>query len=332
MTTISERPPLHPACAAYPPLPAAAFADLVADLKANGQRDTIVMFDSHILDGRLRWEACLQAGLTPRSRQFGDEPGDGDDPVRFVLSKNQHRRHMSVAQKAFAAATIATLLNGSNRYEKKVGGRMRPPTLRVGLSRDEAANAFGTNRSAIRDARAIRTYAPELEAKVLADEMALSRAGREAYKRVSGKNKQSAKNTKPARPKKPVWVPPLKTPLRNPTRDEMGRPPLDIALEEHPDHPGYTRDWVHTSQHGVQTRSKKDAEQVNLVHHFAMLWGIFEEILHKYPDSAEKWSRLTPDNRNKFNCESLLNVCTELNALSAVYPSPRAAFLAEVAR
>jgi ParB-like chromosome segregation protein Spo0J len=54
----------------FPLIEDAEFNDLVADIKANGQREDIVLLDDKVLDGRNRYRACLAAGVAPRIVAF----------------------------------------------------------------------------------------------------------------------------------------------------------------------------------------------------------------------------------------------------------------------
>lgn len=90
----------HPLSAAFPSMSADDFAALVVDVKANGQREPIMLFEGMVLDGWHRYRACDESGIKPQSFNFG-----GDDPVAFVLSHNLHRRHLTPSQRA--AAVVA---------------------------------------------------------------------------------------------------------------------------------------------------------------------------------------------------------------------------------
>lgn len=108
------RPELHPACAAFPPLSDAELLALAEDIKINGLLEPITLMPGgSILDGRCRWDACEMAEVTPRTVVY-----DGVDPIRFVVAKNERRRHLSLAERAFVAETLASLVHGSNQYQK----------------------------------------------------------------------------------------------------------------------------------------------------------------------------------------------------------------------
>ena len=91
---------LHPLCTLFPRLGEAEFAALVADIRANGLRQSIVTHNGMILDGGNRYRACLEAGVQPRFLEF-----DGDNIVSFVLSANLHRRHLTPGQQAAIVAS-----------------------------------------------------------------------------------------------------------------------------------------------------------------------------------------------------------------------------------
>jgi hypothetical protein len=91
---------LHPLCSLFPRMAGAEFETLVADIKANGQREPIIIHDGMILDGGNRYRACIEVGTPPETMQFG-----GGNIVSYVLSANLHRRHLSAGQQAAIVAS-----------------------------------------------------------------------------------------------------------------------------------------------------------------------------------------------------------------------------------
>src|SRR5262249_17020490 len=91
----------HPLADMFPLMEGEEFDALVADIKANGERERIGLYEEKILDGRNRYRACIAAG-----RSLGDILGmsvKGDsrinNPAAYVISKNIHRRHLTADQK-----------------------------------------------------------------------------------------------------------------------------------------------------------------------------------------------------------------------------------------
>lgn len=97
----------HPLANIFPLIEGQPFDDLVADVKKNGVREPIWMYQHQILDGRNRYRAAKQAGRDVEIRSY-----EGDDAVSFVISLNLHRRHLNESQRAAVAAKLANLSNG----------------------------------------------------------------------------------------------------------------------------------------------------------------------------------------------------------------------------
>jgi hypothetical protein len=104
---MSDEIRFHPLADIFPLMGGDEFDELVADIKANGLLEDIVLYDGMILDGRNRYRACLAAGWHPamvreRVRQGGmmlDDRRWVDDPATYVISANIHRRHLTAEQK-----------------------------------------------------------------------------------------------------------------------------------------------------------------------------------------------------------------------------------------
>jgi hypothetical protein len=75
----------HPLANRFPLIEDDEFDRLVEDIRVNGQRDAIVLFEGRILDGRNRYRACLEAGVTPKTRDF--DPAMEGPPEAFVISQ-----------------------------------------------------------------------------------------------------------------------------------------------------------------------------------------------------------------------------------------------------
>jgi N6-adenosine-specific RNA methylase IME4 len=158
----------HPAAEIFPLLQGAAFAELAADIRANGLLEPIVTYDGAILDGRNRWRACNDAEVAPRFEAYA-----GNDPLGFVISTNLKRRHLNSEQRAMAGARVATLPDGVRKDRQ--GGPIGTPTI------DEAAALMSVSARSIKRARVVLDEAvPALIAAVDNGQLAVSTAAQAA--------------------------------------------------------------------------------------------------------------------------------------------------------
>lgn len=115
----------HPAVRLFPLMPPDELKELAEDIKKNGQRDPVQVVYTYdgpslLLDGQNRVAACAIAKVNPRVecihlRNFSD---DGD-LLRYVLSKNMKRRHLTPAQRGAIAVSASDLLAQLQREAKE---------------------------------------------------------------------------------------------------------------------------------------------------------------------------------------------------------------------
>ena len=155
---------LHPAAEIFPAMDEAAFAALVADIAAHGQREPILILDGRVIDGRHRQRACQQLGIEPLVRQVSADDGD---PFGLVVSLNLHRRHLSEGQRAIIAARLATLPHGRPDANAQI----------CAFTQDEAAQHLKVSRRTVQHARAVLDHGiDELQAAVKGGEISVSAA------------------------------------------------------------------------------------------------------------------------------------------------------------
>lgn len=163
---------IHPAANIFPLLSGAEFAALVEDIRANGLRESIKLCGGAIIDGRNRYRACLEAGVDPLPH-FEDY--GGHDPIRYVISLNLHRRHLSESQRAMVAALVANM--GQGRPADKAANLPIFEEEPDAVSQAEAAELLNVSERSVRAARKVHTEgAPELVAAVNAGSVSVSAA------------------------------------------------------------------------------------------------------------------------------------------------------------
>jgi ParB-like chromosome segregation protein Spo0J len=151
--------PFHPLAEIFPLMEGEPFNELVADIRAHGLREPIMLYEGKVLDGCNRQRACLEAGREPLFRDYL-----GDDPLGYVISKNLKRRHLDESQRAMVAAKLATLKLGSNQHSE-------------GPSIEGASRLLNVGHASVERARAVqRDGAPELVQAVERGRVAVSTA------------------------------------------------------------------------------------------------------------------------------------------------------------
>jgi ParB-like chromosome segregation protein Spo0J len=172
----------HPLADVFPLIEGGEFAELVSSILARGQLEKIITYEGRILDGRNRYLACKQAGVTPVFEGF---EGTFEEARDHVVDSNLRRRHLDVSQRAMIAARLATLRDG----QRQLGKFAYVPT------QAKAAERFGVSARSVRDAVKVRDHgAPELVTAVERGEVPVSRAVMIA---VLPKEEQSAALAKP---------------------------------------------------------------------------------------------------------------------------------------
>lgn len=144
----------HPLAELFPLMDGDEFAALIADIKANGLREPIVLHDGKILDGRNRYRACVQAGVRPTLQEWNQE----GSAQAFVISKNLHRRHLSESQRAMIAARLVTT-------DKSGGGRLTSCKQKV--TNEQAAALLNVGADTVSCARTVLREGTEAEIKAI---------------------------------------------------------------------------------------------------------------------------------------------------------------------
>ena len=147
----------------FPLMQPDAFVSLKADISKNGLLMPVVVLDGKILDGRNRFKACQEVGVSPAFETY-----QGNDPLGYVISVNKERRHLTPSQKAACAVNCLPLLEieakkrqlrtaeNRNLVNQKIDEQEQ--VHKQPQSLDQAADLFGTNRQYVADAKKIQKY------------------------------------------------------------------------------------------------------------------------------------------------------------------------------
>lgn len=151
---------IHKFATYFPPMPDEQFAELVEDIKANGLIEPITLFEGMILDGVHRSEACKIAKVKPEYVEWADS-----DALRWVMSKNLHRRHLSPAQK------VMVLIDSGLLAKEPDLGRPVKSAAPQTLSQPEAAEQAGVSSRTVTDVQSAAASDEKLADKLRSGEL-----------------------------------------------------------------------------------------------------------------------------------------------------------------
>jgi hypothetical protein len=127
------------------------FKRLVEDIKKHGQQEPILTYKGKIIDGRHRWKACQRLKVKPKTEEW-----DGKGSlVRFVVSRNLHRRHLNASQRAAVANDMTRLLEVEAKHRRLAG------SSKGGIAKAEAAKAAKEQGKASADLRSPKKRKPQ---------------------------------------------------------------------------------------------------------------------------------------------------------------------------
>jgi hypothetical protein len=114
---------VHPVADLFPLMSDEEYAGLKQDIAENGLREPMTMWQSKLIDGRNRLAACLELGLDWEG--YLQELDADTDPVKWAVSHNLHRRHLTTSQRAMVAARIIDIYkeHAKERMKRKPKGR-----------------------------------------------------------------------------------------------------------------------------------------------------------------------------------------------------------------
>jgi hypothetical protein len=163
---------VHPVANLFPMLPDDELQELADDIRANGLQHPIVLDkDGVLIDGRNRWAACQMANVDPTFTTI-----NGQDPVAYILSSNDARRHMNKGQRAMIRAKANSLQNKDSWGEQL-----------------ESSRELSVSEARVSQSKTILKYRPDLADDVIAGTLPLNDAYAQAKARKDGKDTNDAR-------------------------------------------------------------------------------------------------------------------------------------------
>lgn len=128
----------------FPIMTGSDFADLVFDIRSNGQIEPVILYENKILDGRNRYNACKEIGIRPIYEYY-----KGNDPLSFVISLNLNRRHLNESQRAMVGAKLANMKSGTRTD-------LTSDEFSRGLSNKDASNKLNVGIDSVKKAKKVQ--------------------------------------------------------------------------------------------------------------------------------------------------------------------------------
>lgn len=181
----------HPIAKLIPPMTDAELQRLTKDIAENGLREAITIYEGKILDGIHRGKACETSGVTPR---FVEWDGAGGSPVKWVVSKNLHRRHLNESQLGMLGAdsdewlkleakALERRMNNLKKTDAKPADAESAPVRsredQPGKTAEKVAELVGVSPRYVEMAKALKKKNPELAQKVRDGKISLKKADKE---------------------------------------------------------------------------------------------------------------------------------------------------------
>jgi len=257
---------IHPDAALFPLMSDAEFAELVADIKANGLAQPIMLDTpgAALIDGRNRERACEKAGVEPRY----DRLPEGVDVFTYIVSVNLHRRHLTGAQKTEIVKQV--IVRNPDKSNREVARIARVSEFTIRKHRSTASNIAVESKTVGADGKTRPiggAISPEKKAAIVAS----LKANPYGQKEIAEKHgvsvgtvagiKRKLREAKGLHPKPVQHLPTLAEqaemrrrnlkPFDSMTREEKGMGTKEYGAEQHPDYPpGWTRDDAFRVENG----------------------------------------------------------------------------------
>lgn len=120
----------HPLSASFPAMGDGDAMLLMQDIREHGLIEAGVLYEGKILDGWHRYQACVKAKV-----EFLAVDYTGDDPAGYVISRNRHRRHLTLSQIAVAVAQCHKWAPAGQRLKVEPGSTLEDMAEEAGVSK-----------------------------------------------------------------------------------------------------------------------------------------------------------------------------------------------------
>ena len=177
----------HPFANVFPLLDDDDLGTLTEDIRENGQREPVILYDGKILDGRNRYRACVELGIPAifdHSKASNDE-----EALRESVSRNLRRRHLTASQRAMIGADLLPMFEAMAKQrqiqsgvdygagQNVVANLRQPFEDRAPAASHQVAKVAQSSARSVQIAKNVKADGvPELVSAVRAGDIAVSRA------------------------------------------------------------------------------------------------------------------------------------------------------------
>ena len=145
----------------FPMMDGIDFDNLKKDLTDNGFDKTrpIILHEGKILDGRNRFKACRELNVNPFFENF-----TGKEPLKFVISTNLNRRHLTESQRACVSQDCLPYFEVEAKLRSGIRTDLSPnlDTGSMGRATNDAGKMFNVGKTYVSEAKKVREVNPEL--------------------------------------------------------------------------------------------------------------------------------------------------------------------------
>lgn len=137
----------HPLSQMFPYLPSDKLAALRDNVK-EAPPDIVKVYTlgGKVFEGKNIFLVAAILGLKVEFVEY-----EGNDPIGFLLTRNLHRRHLTIAQRAYVAAQMVTTTLGSNQHK---GSGIPEPSIKE-VTQPVAAKLLGVSVDSVANAKSV---------------------------------------------------------------------------------------------------------------------------------------------------------------------------------
>lgn len=217
----------HPLSAKLPPMKSDRFREVVEDIRENGLRHPIILFEGMVLDGWHRLCACNEAKVSPSFVKY-----TGTKPKALVKSENLFRRDLEAGQRAIIVVEIDEWQPAG---KPTASSPLRPVTLstdKVSTNAEMAAEAQVSESTIARAKVVVANGSEAVKEAVREGDVSVAEAAK-AVKSTSKRGQMKALKAAREKPAEEPKAAPKPTKVKTPKAETIKKSEYDALVKEH---------------------------------------------------------------------------------------------------